>query len=124
MEFLLVFLGGGLGSATRHGVNVLAARFWGVQYPVGTLCINILGCFAIGVAMEYWAVKSGLPEQARLFLTTGVIGGFTTFSTFSLEVVLLNSRGEILLAGLYIVGSLVLGIGGLYAGMALVRLAT
>ncbi len=124
MEFLLVFLGGGLGSATRHGVNVLAARFWGVQYPVGTLCINILGCFAMGVAMEYWAVKSGLPQQARLFLTTGVIGGFTTFSTFSLEVALLNSRGEILLAGLYIVGSLVLGIGGLYAGMALVRLTT
>ncbi|MCC2594738.1 fluoride efflux transporter CrcB [Pusillimonas sp. MFBS29] len=124
MEFLLVFLGGGLGSAIRHGANVLAAKFWGVQFPVGTLCINILGSFAMGLAMEYWAVKSGLPQQARLFLTTGVIGGFTTFSTFSLEVALLNSRGELMLAGLYIVGSLVLGIGGLYAGMALVRLAT
>jgi len=124
MEFLLVFLGGGLGSATRHGVNVLAAKLWGVQYPVGTLCINILGSFAMGLVVEYWAVKSGLPQQARLFLTTGVIGGFTTFSTFSLEVALLNSRGEIMLAGLYIVGSLILGIGGLYAGMALVRLAT
>lgn len=78
----------------------------------------------MGLAMEYWAVKSGLPQQARLFLTTGVIGGFTTFSTFSLEVALLNSRGELMLAGLYIVGSLALGIGGLYAGMALVRLAT
>ena len=124
MEFLLVFLGGGIGSATRHGVNVLAARLWGIQYPVGTLCINILGSFAMGVVVEYWAVKSGLPQQARLFLTTGVIGGFTTFSTFSLEVALLSSRGEIMLAGLYIVGSLVLGVGGLYAGMALVRLAT
>lgn len=124
MEFLLVFLGGGLGSATRHGVNVLAAKLWGVQYPVGTLCINILGSFAMGLVVEYWAVKSGLPQQARLFLTTGVIGGFTTFSTFSLEVALLNSRGEIMLGGLYIVGSLILGIGGLYAGMALVRLAT
>lgn len=124
MEFLLVFLGGGLGSATRHGVNVLAARLWGVQYPVGTLCINILGSFAMGLVVEYWAVKSGLPQQARLFLTTGVIGGFTTFSTFSLEVALLTSRGEIMLAGLYTVGSLILGIGGLYAGMALVRLAT
>jgi len=122
MEFLLVFLGGGLGSATRHGVNVLAAKFWGVQFPVGTLCINILGSFAMGVAVEYWAVKTGLPQQARLFLTTGVIGGFTTFSTFSLEVALLNARGELMLAGLYIAGSLVLGIGGLYAGMALVRL--
>ncbi len=124
MEFLLVFLGGGIGSATRHGVNVLAARLWGIQYPVGTLCINILGSFVMGVVVEYWAVKSGLPQQARLFLTTGVIGGFTTFSTFSLEVALLSSRGEIMLAGLYIVGSLVLGVGGLYAGMALVRLAT
>ena len=124
MEFLLVFLGGGLGSATRHGVNVLAARLWGVQYPVGTLCVNILGSFAMGLVVEYWAVKSDLPQQARLFLTTGVIGGFTTFSTFSLEVALLNSKGEIMLAGLYVVGSLILGIGGLYAGMALVRLAT
>lgn len=124
MEYLLVFLGGGIGSATRHGVNVLAAKLWGVQYPVGTLCINILGSFAMGVVVEYWAMKSGLSQQARLFLTTGVIGGFTTFSTFSLEIALLNSRGELMLAGLYIAGSLILGIGGLYAGMALVRLMT
>src|SRR5690625_3402739 len=117
-------MGGGLGSVLRHGVNVLTARFWGTQYPIGTLCIIILGSFAMGVVVEYLAMKSGLSQQARLFLTTGVIGGFTTFSTFSLEVALLNSRGEIMLAGLYIVGSLILGIGGLYAGMALVRLAT
>lgn len=124
MEFLLVFLGGGLGSAARHGVNVLAAKLWGVQFPIGTLCINILGSFAMGVVVEYWAVKSGFPQQGRLFLTTGVIGGFTTFSAFSLEVALLNSRGELVLAALYIVSSIALGVGSLYVGMAFVRWAT
>lgn len=121
MNFLLVFLGGGLGSVSRHGVNVIAARFWGSQYPLGTLCINVLGSFAMGVVVEYWALKSGLPQQARLFLTTGVIGGFTTFSTFSLEVALLNSRGEALSAGLYLLASLILGVGAVYAGIAMVR---
>ena len=124
MDFLLVFLGGGLGAMTRHGVNVLTAKFWGTQFPIGTLCINILGSFAMGVVVEYWAMKSGAPQQTRLFLTTGVIGGFTTFSTFSLEVALLHSRGELLLAALYLSGSIILGIGGLYTGMALVRWAT
>lgn len=124
MDFLLVFLGGGLGAMTRHGVNVLTAKFLGTQFPIGTLCINILGSFAMGVVVEYWAMKSGAPQQTRLFLTTGVIGGFTTFSTFSLEVALLHSRGELLLAALYLSGSIILGIGGLYTGMALVRWAT
>jgi len=90
--------------------------------PLGTLCINVLGSFAMGVVVEYWALKSGLPQPARLFLTTGVIGGFTTFSTFSLEVALLNSRGEALSAGLYLLASLILGVGAVYAGMAMVRL--
>ena len=122
MGYLWVFIGGGLGSALRHGVNVLAARCWGTQYPIGTLCINVLGSFAMGVVVEYLAMKSGLSQQVRLFLTTGVIGGFTTFSTFSLEVATLSSRGEIMLAGLYVASSLIFGIGGFYVGMALVRL--
>ncbi|MBS0342779.1 MAG: fluoride efflux transporter CrcB [Proteobacteria bacterium] len=122
MEFLLVFLGGGVGSATRHGVNVLATRLLGTNYPVGTLCINVIGSFAMGLVVEYWALKSGLSQQARLFLTTGVIGGFTTFSTFSLEVALLNARGEAVAAVLYVIASIVLGIGALYSGMALVRI--
>lgn len=121
MEFLLVFLGGGIGSALRHGMNLLAARWLGTQYPLGTLCINVLGAFAMGVVVEYWTTRSGLSPQARLFLTTGILGGFTTFSTFALEAVVLQSRGEMLAAGLYVAGSLVLGVGALYAGMALVR---
>lgn len=122
MGYLWVFLGGGLGSALRHGMNIMAARFWGTQYPVGTLCINVLGSFAMGVVVEYLAMKSDLPHQVRLLLTTGLIGGFTTFSTFSLEIATLGSRGEIMWAGLYVLASLVLGVGALYTGMALVRL--
>lgn len=121
MGYLWVFIGGGLGSALRHGANVLAARFWGIQYPVGTLCINVLGSFAMGAAVEYLAMKTGLSHQVRLFLTTGVIGGFTTFSTFTLEIATLSSRGEAIWAGLYILSSLIFGVGGFYAGMALVR---
>lgn len=123
MGYLLVFIGGGLGSALRHGINVLAARFWGVQYPIGTLSINILGSFLMGVVVEYLAMKSGLSQHVRLFLTTGVIGGFTTFSTFTLEIATLSARGEIIWAGLYVASSLIFGVGGFYAGMALVRLA-
>ncbi len=121
MEFLLVFLGGGLGSAARHGANLLAARWLGTQYPLGTLGINVLGAFAMGAVVEYWAARSGLSPQARLFLTTGILGGFTTFSTFALEIGALQLRGEIAASILYALGSLVLGVAGLYAGMALVR---
>lgn len=124
MEFLLVFLGGGIGSAARHGANILATRVWGFQYPLGTLSVNIIGSFAMGAIVEYWALKSGMSANARLFLTTGVLGGFTTFSTFSLEAALLAAKGGALWAGVYIAASVVLGIGGLYAGMALVRWAT
>ena len=123
MGFLLVFLGGGLGAAMRHGATMLAARCWGVQYPFGTLCINVLGSFFMGVVVEYWAMKSGLSPQARLFLATGVLGGFTTFSTFSLEVAMLSTRGEVMAAALYAASSLILGVGALYAGIAGVRWA-
>ncbi|HLR12261.1 MAG TPA: fluoride efflux transporter CrcB [Burkholderiaceae bacterium] len=121
MGYLLVFLGGGLGSALRHGVNAVTARLWITQYPVATLCVNVLGSFAMGALVEYLGMKSGLSQQLRLFLATGVLGGFTTFSTFSLEIAALGSRGEMVWAGLYVLASLVLGVAGIYAGMALVR---
>ncbi|WP_399681994.1 CrcB family protein, partial [Xenophilus sp.] len=85
MEFLIVFLGGGLGSAMRHGVNVLAARYVASGFPFGTLAINVLGSFVMGLIVELLALRMGLPQNLRLFLTTGILGGFTTFSTFSLE---------------------------------------
>ena len=121
MEFLLVFLGGGVGAALRHGVNMLAARLLSGAFPWGTLCINVLGSFVMGVVVEFWAQKSGLSQQARLFLTTGILGGFTTFSAFSLDAVLLWERGETMLAATYVIGSVVLSLAALVGGLAMMR---
>jgi len=122
MGFLIVFLGGGVGAALRHGVNILAARYAGTGFPYGTLIINIVGSLVMGLIAEYFALKAGLPQRMRLFLTTGILGGFTTFSAFSLEVALLYERGQIAGAAIYIIASVVLAVGALFLGLAIVRL--
>jgi CrcB protein len=122
MGYLIVFLGGGLGAALRHGVNLFAARFAGTSFPYGTLFINVAGSLVMGLIAEYFALKAGLPQRWRLFLTTGILGGFTTFSTFSLEAALLYERGQIAGAAIYVVASVVLAIGALFAGLAIVRM--
>lgn len=122
MGFLIVFLGGGLGAALRHGVNMVAARAFGTAFPYGTMLINVLGSLAMGLIAEFFALKSGLPQHWRLFLTTGVLGGFTTFSAFSLEAALLYERGQVVGSAVYVVGSVVLAIGALFAGMTIVRM--
>jgi CrcB protein len=122
MGFLIVFLGGGLGAALRHGVNLAAARLFGTTFPYGTLIINVLGSLAMGLIAEYFALKVGLPQRWRLFLTTGILGGFTTFSAFSLEAALLYERGAVAGAAIYVVASVVLAIGALFAGLAIVRM--
>jgi fluoride exporter len=124
MGFLIVFLGGGIGAALRHGVNLAAARFLGTGFPYGTLVINVIGSLAMGLIAEYFALKAGLPQRWRLFLTTGILGGFTTFSAFSLEAALLYERGEIAAAAIYVVASVVLAIAALFAGLAIVRFLT
>ena len=121
MSYLIVFLGGGMGAAARHGVNLLVARLIGPGYPFGTFGINVLGSFLMGVIAEYFALKSGLPQPLRLLLTTGILGGFTTFSTFSLESALLVERDQFAAAGIYVAASIVVGIGALFAGLAVVR---
>ncbi|MBS4048322.1 MAG: fluoride efflux transporter CrcB [Alphaproteobacteria bacterium] len=121
MNYLIVFIGAGIGGALRHGVNLAALRLVGAGFPWGTLAINIVGSFVMGLVAEYFALKSGLPQQWRLFLTTGVLGGFTTFSAFSLEVALLYERGEMLAAALYMLASAVLAVAGLFAGLYVIR---
>ena len=91
--FLIVFLGGGLGAAARHGVNLLSTHLVGTTYPWGTFFINVLGSLLIGACTEWLALYAHLTTNLRLFLVTGILGGFTTFSTFSLEVGLLHERG-------------------------------
>ena len=121
MAYLLVFLGGGIGAALRHGVNLATARAFGTAFPYGTLLINICGSLIMGLAAAYFAFKGDATQHWRLFLTTGVLGGFTTFSAFSLDAALLYERGEIGLAALYVIASVAVSIAALFAGLALVR---
>ena len=119
--FLIVFLGAGLGGMARHGVNVLALRLLGSAFPFGTLAVNVLGSLVMGLLVGWFAHRGdpGLPW--RLFLTTGILGGFTTFSTFSLDAAALLERGQAGLAALYILLSVGAGLLGLFADLALTR---
>jgi fluoride exporter len=119
--FLAVFLGGGIGAAARHGVNLLSAQAVGVRFPWGTLAVNVLGSLLIGALVEWFALRVHLGQPLRLFLITGVLGGFTTFSAFSLEVGLLMQRGQMLSAAGYVSGSVVGAVGAMFIGMHLVR---
>jgi CrcB protein len=121
MGFLIVFLGGGLGAALRHGVNFVSARFLGTAFPYATLFENVTGSLVMGLLAGYFAFKGDASQSWRLFLTTGILGGYTTFSTYSLDAALLYERGELGLAALYVLASVILSIGGLFAGLALVR---
>ncbi len=121
MTYLIVFLGGGLGAALRHGVNVTAARYLGTAFPYNTLFENVSGSIFMGVLAGLFAFKSGIPQHWQLLLTTGLLGGYTTFSAFSLDVALLYERGEVALAAAYVLVSVALSVAGLFAGLALVR---
>jgi CrcB protein len=121
MGYLIVFLGGGVGAALRHGINVATARTLGTAFPYATLLINISGSFIMGLVAAYFAFKGGASQHWRLFLTTGILGGYTTFSAFSLDAALLYERGEIGMAALYVIASVAISIAGLFAGLALVR---
>src|SRR3954470_21455259 len=121
MNYLLVFIGGGIGATLRHAVNVTCAKCLGTAFPYGTFIINISGSTVMGLIAGYLATKGGASQPWRLFLMTGILGGYTTFSAFSLDTALLYERGELALAALYVVGSVVLSIGGLFAGLALIR---
>src|SRR6185295_5506749 len=105
MLYLIVFLGAGIGGALRHGVNVGAVRLLGYGFPTGTLIVNVAGSFVMGLLAGYFAFRPGIPQDARLFLTTGVLGGFTTFSAFSLDTALLIERNAYSLAAVYVAGS-------------------
>ena len=121
MSYLIVFLGGGLGAALRHGVNVAMARLVGTAFPYATLFENATGSLVMGLLAAYFAFRGDASQSWRLFLTTGILGGYTTFSAFSLDAVLLYERGALGLAALYVLASVLLSIGGLFAGFALVR---
>lgn len=122
-EVLLVMLGGGLGAGLRHMVGVAAVRVMGFGFPWGTLTVNVVGSLAMGLlvaGLARFGPDIGARE-IRLFVGVGVLGGFTTFSSFSLDAVNLYEAGHASTAALYVVGSVVLGLTALFAGLGLVR---
>jgi fluoride exporter len=121
MGYAIVFLGGGLGAALRHGINLGAARWLGAGFPFGTLIVNVTGSLIMGLIAGYFAFKGDASQHWRLFLTTGILGGYTTFSAFSLDAALLYERGEVSLAAVYVLGSVLLSIAALFAGLAMAR---
>lgn len=121
LAFLVVFIGGGIGSMLRHAVNQLGAAFFGVNFPSGTLFVNITGSLAMGLVAGWFAFRGEGEQLLRLFLTTGILGGFTTFSAFSLDVALLWERGQTATAIAYSLGSVGAAIIGIFIGLGIVR---
>ncbi len=116
-----IALGGALGSVARHVTAVLVVQAVGPGFPWGTLAVNVIGGFAIGVLVELMASRWSLPPELRGFLITGVLGGFTTFSAFSLEVVAMIERHSFASASAYVVGSVALSLGATFIGLWTVR---
>jgi len=120
--FLLVGAGGAIGAMARFGLGGLVGRLWPMGFPLATLLINIAGSAAMGVFVGLMArLLPAWQEDARLFVAVGVLGGFTTFSSFSLDAIVLMERGELLAAGFYVLLSVVLCLIGLYLGLLVTR---
>ena len=118
---LLVALGGALGSVARYLVGKMSLLLWGPDYPWGTLIVNIIGCFIMGLLAGLLAHYTELSQEVRGFLLIGVLGGFTTFSAFALDVVTLYQRGALMAAGFYLLMSVFASIAALLSGLYLVR---
>lgn len=117
--FLQVALGGALGAVGRYGVGRAAASLFGPGFPAGTLFVNVAGCLAMGFLAAWLALRGG--QHLAPFLLTGVLGGFTTFSAFALDTLTLWERGQGVLAAGYVVGSVLLSLLAVIAGLAIGR---
>ncbi|MCR4267633.1 fluoride efflux transporter CrcB [Nitratireductor sp. ZSWI3] len=120
-HFLIVAAGGALGAGLRHLAGLAAMRLMGTGFPWGTLTVNLVGSLIMGAFVEWLARRVGTSPELRLFLATGLLGGFTTFSAFSLDVVALWERGDGALAAGYVLVSVCGAIAALFAGLWLVK---
>ncbi|MBY5396459.1 fluoride efflux transporter CrcB [Rhizobium leguminosarum] len=121
IQALLVAVGGAIGSLLRYYVGQWALRLMGPAFPWGTLAVNVVGCFVIGLFAELIARKFNASVELRLLLITGFLGGFTTFSAFSLDAISLFERGEAVAGGIYIAASVGLSMAAVIAGLAVMR---
>ncbi|MFO1351368.1 MAG: fluoride efflux transporter CrcB [Gammaproteobacteria bacterium] len=119
--FAAVAFGGALGASARYVVYLLAGHYLGGQFPYATVIVNVIGSFIMGVLIELMALKWSVTAEMRLFLTTGILGGFTTFSAFSLDAVVLFERGRLGLSIFYVAASVILSITALFLGLGLMR---
>jgi CrcB protein len=123
LGYALVFLGGGIGAAARHAVNRTALTLAGPNYPAGTLFVNIAGSIVMGMLAGWFEFRGETTTAAsRLFLTTGILGGFTTFSAFALDSALMWERHDVAEALVYVVASVVISILGLFGGLYVMRM--
>lgn len=118
---LLACLGGAIGSGARYLMNVGVGRWLGAGFPWATLSVNVIGSFLMGLLIEAIALRFNGSPELRTFLATGILGGFTTFSAFSLEVALMLENGETASAAMYIAASVVLSVLALFAGLHIAR---
>lgn len=118
---LAVAAGGALGAVVRYLVAIGSGRLFGTDFPWGTLIINVTGSFLIGLFTALFATRWNLPQAARIFLTVGICGGYTTFSTFSLDAWYLVERGQSWASGIYMIASVVLSVAALVAALQVVR---
>jgi fluoride exporter len=118
---LWVALGGAIGSAARYEVNVWSGRMLSTEFPWHTFIVNVVGCFAMGILVALMALKLNVSNEARAFLTTGILGGFTTFSAYSLDFAVLMERKSYGAAAAYGAGSVALSLIAVFAGLSLVR---
>ena len=118
---LAIAVGGGIGSVARYLFTLWCERLLGEDFPYGIFLANIIGSFAIGICFVILLERAALPEIARSLLMVGFLGGFTTFSTFSLQTIGMLQAGRWLEAGVYIFGSVLLSILGAWAGIVLAR---
>jgi len=121
LEYFLVFIGAGISGALRHGVNVLSLSLFGMGFPYGTLFINVIGSALMGVVIGLFAGSHLSGQYTRLFLTTGILGGFTTFSTFSIETVTLWERGQHIAAVGYVLASVIVSVAALGVTLYIMR---
>jgi fluoride exporter len=124
--FFLIFFGAGLGGVARYGVSLVGARLVDSTFPWATLCVNIVGSLLMGILAGWLVLKAGngLGPDLRFFLATGVLGGFTTFSAFSLDAMQLWERGDMWQAALYVAVSVIASIAALAVGLATIRALT
>ena len=121
MNIVFVGLGGFIGASTRYLISLYASKLFTSKIPIGTLTVNILGSFIIGIVMELTLKTSLISPHMKLFLTTGFLGGLTTFSTFSYETMELIEKGELLLAIFNIALNLLLSLGGAILGRVIIK---